>query len=347
MHSEEIRDYYSELEVSRSATPDEIRHAFKRLAWTHHPDRRGGKIGDYGERFQAVNAAYAILSDAEKRERYDKFGAEGVDDQDRSSSTAREGTPDITAAEMEKTIEFHYKTRNIGMLDQIAIAIGVPEDLRTKAGLFMIEIEEREELSREVVRKGKGYYTTPVIDAASAKIGRAAARASESCGSLDSETIQSLFRSKKWSALMIKLIALELRDGKDAVAIYKSMIRPMAWKCPEEHIRKRMGILFVSLVEDPQELRAMASSEAHLVYGTPLHDEARKAAGLKYVDKEGNEGSLSSLTEQAGFQSEVSAAAMRKLEGIGSDKTWAQDRHQAETKNDFRQGTKARYTNAA
>jgi curved DNA-binding protein CbpA len=71
MQAEGIGDYYSVLEVSRKATPEEIRTAFKRLARTHHPDRRGGKIGDYGEIFKAVNAAYTIRSGEKGRIRPD------------------------------------------------------------------------------------------------------------------------------------------------------------------------------------------------------------------------------------------------------------------------------------
>lgn len=73
------RDHYEVLGVSRSATADEIKSAFKRLAAMHHPDRNPGDASAT-ERFKEVASAYQVLGDAQRRSMYDRFGhrAEGV-----------------------------------------------------------------------------------------------------------------------------------------------------------------------------------------------------------------------------------------------------------------------------
>jgi molecular chaperone DnaJ len=72
----EKRDYYEILGVARSASNDEIRGAYRRLAKQYHPDvnREDGAE----ERFKEINEAYAVLSDAERRASYDRFGHAGL-----------------------------------------------------------------------------------------------------------------------------------------------------------------------------------------------------------------------------------------------------------------------------
>ena len=66
-------DYYELLGVSRDASEAEIKRAFRQLAMKHHPDRNPGDKGAE-ERFKAINEAYAILSDPDRRAQYDRFG---------------------------------------------------------------------------------------------------------------------------------------------------------------------------------------------------------------------------------------------------------------------------------
>ncbi|MBM3126286.1 MAG: molecular chaperone DnaJ [Chloroflexi bacterium] len=70
------RDYYDILGVGRNAGDDEIRSAFRKLARQYHPDVN--KEHDAEEKFKEINEAYGVLSDPEKRARYDRFGKAGL-----------------------------------------------------------------------------------------------------------------------------------------------------------------------------------------------------------------------------------------------------------------------------
>jgi molecular chaperone DnaJ len=69
-------DYYNTLGVSRDASQEEIKRAFRKLAYKYHPDR--SKIPDAEAKFKEASEAYAILSDSEKRRQYDSLGLEGI-----------------------------------------------------------------------------------------------------------------------------------------------------------------------------------------------------------------------------------------------------------------------------
>lgn len=71
------RDYYEILGLSKSASPDEIKKAYRSLAKKYHPDVN--KSSDAEEKFKEINEAYEVLSDEDKRKRYDQFGHQGVE----------------------------------------------------------------------------------------------------------------------------------------------------------------------------------------------------------------------------------------------------------------------------
>lgn len=71
------RDLYGELGVKRTATADEIKKAYRKLARKHHPDVNPGNR-EAEERFKRISFAYDVLSDGEKRKAYDEFGEEGL-----------------------------------------------------------------------------------------------------------------------------------------------------------------------------------------------------------------------------------------------------------------------------
>lgn len=71
------KDYYEILGVARDASPEEIKKAYRRKALQHHPDKNpGDKVAE--ETFKLAAEAYSVLSDADKRARFDRFGAQGL-----------------------------------------------------------------------------------------------------------------------------------------------------------------------------------------------------------------------------------------------------------------------------
>ncbi len=76
------RDYYEVLGISKDASADEIKKAFRRKAVEYHPDKKGGDEA----KFKEINEAYEVLKDSSKRQRYDQFGHAGV-----GSSAASDG----------------------------------------------------------------------------------------------------------------------------------------------------------------------------------------------------------------------------------------------------------------
>ncbi|GAB4485112.1 MAG: DnaJ C-terminal domain-containing protein [Anaerolineales bacterium] len=81
----EYKDYYKTLGVSRSASADEIRSAYRKLAMKYHPDRNAGNK-QAEEKFKEINEAYQVLSDSQKRARYDQLGSAYSDYQRRGGA---------------------------------------------------------------------------------------------------------------------------------------------------------------------------------------------------------------------------------------------------------------------
>ena len=71
------RDYYEVLGVDRSASADDIKRSYRRLAMKYHPDRNPGDA-EAEASFKEASEAYEVLSDDDRRQRYDQFGHEGL-----------------------------------------------------------------------------------------------------------------------------------------------------------------------------------------------------------------------------------------------------------------------------
>ncbi len=89
------RDYYEVLGINRGSSGDEIKSAFRNLARKYHPDV--SKEPDAEEKFKEINEAYAVLSDADKRSAYDRFGHAGVQ--------GAGGVPDFTTMDFSDIFE--------------------------------------------------------------------------------------------------------------------------------------------------------------------------------------------------------------------------------------------------
>jgi molecular chaperone DnaJ len=72
-----MADYYKTLGVSRDASDEDVKQAYRKLAVKYHPDRNGGSA-DSEERFKAITEAYDVLRDPQKRAAYDRYGVEGL-----------------------------------------------------------------------------------------------------------------------------------------------------------------------------------------------------------------------------------------------------------------------------
>ena len=72
------RDYYEVLGVNKNATPDELKKAYRKLALQYHPDRNPGDK-EAEEKFKEAAEAYDVLSNPDKKARYDQYGHAGVD----------------------------------------------------------------------------------------------------------------------------------------------------------------------------------------------------------------------------------------------------------------------------
>jgi molecular chaperone DnaJ len=89
------RDYYDVLGVSRTASADEIKKSYRRLAMRHHPDRNKDDTSAEGK-FKEAKEAYEVLSNADKRSTYDRFGHDGLSAQPRGGQGfGAEGFGDI------------------------------------------------------------------------------------------------------------------------------------------------------------------------------------------------------------------------------------------------------------
>jgi molecular chaperone DnaJ len=112
MNMSDAMDYYAVLEVARTASADEIKKQYRKLARKHHPDvNPGNKQAE--ERFKQISAAYDVLSDDQKRKLYDEFGAEGLrggfdPEQARAYQRYREQRTTSGAGEQDIPFDFDF-----------------------------------------------------------------------------------------------------------------------------------------------------------------------------------------------------------------------------------------------
>jgi molecular chaperone DnaJ len=133
----EKRDYYEVLGVSRNATPEEIKRAFRTLARRYHPDVN--KESDAEARFKEINEAYEVLSDEQKREAYDRFGHDGLNGGAGASGFGFTGFGDIFDAFFGTASRQQYSTGSATRGDDLRqdleitleeAALGVTKGLR-------------------------------------------------------------------------------------------------------------------------------------------------------------------------------------------------------------------------
>lgn len=126
MASATVADYYKILGVARTATVDEIRSAFRRLALKHHPDRNpGDKAAE--ARFKEIAQAYDVLSDPEKRKRHDRGGdAPSYVGSEEPFADSKEFV-DVMSAISDVLDGFFASSRARGASLRVAVSIGREE----------------------------------------------------------------------------------------------------------------------------------------------------------------------------------------------------------------------------
>ncbi len=143
----EFKDYYAILGVARTATVEEIKRAYRRLALKYHPDRNpGDKAAE--EKFKEITEAYEVLSDPEKRARYDRFGTP-------NASFGRHSPEDIFSAfsDIFSGTIFEDFFRGTHHQAQRTRPTGEPgEDLRVTVALTLEEIAQGTEKTIEYER---------------------------------------------------------------------------------------------------------------------------------------------------------------------------------------------------
>src|SRR5260370_37048459 len=98
------RDYYEVLGVNHSATEQDLKKSYRRLAHQYHPDKNQSDP-EAEEKFKEAAEAYAVLSDPDQRHRYDRFGHAGISS---SAATAASGAPGFGAFAASRADLFRF-----------------------------------------------------------------------------------------------------------------------------------------------------------------------------------------------------------------------------------------------
>lgn len=89
------KDYYQTLDISRDASDEEVKKAYRKLAMEYHPDRNLGNQKWANEKFKEINEAFGVLGNPEKRRQYDRFGTLGNASDIFGSAHTRAGFEDV------------------------------------------------------------------------------------------------------------------------------------------------------------------------------------------------------------------------------------------------------------
>jgi len=115
-----VKDYYGVLEISKNATIDEIKKAFRKNALKYHPDKN--EALDAEEKFKLIAEAYDVLSNKTKRDIYDMFGEIGLKGEvEKNSSSERSNSPNKSKVDENNEKEFtkEEKDSSDGNLDKM------------------------------------------------------------------------------------------------------------------------------------------------------------------------------------------------------------------------------------
>ncbi len=140
-----MTDWYQVLGVPRQATEEMIKKAYRRLAKTYHPDTHQGNQ-EYENKFRQISEAYSILSDKEKRKKYDKKlqDSEFVEEKERTKENRRGETPKAETIDFrnvyrnfEQFFGFNPDTKDILNEDKLKQKAGNPLDASVLFEQFM------------------------------------------------------------------------------------------------------------------------------------------------------------------------------------------------------------------
>ena len=133
------RNYYTLLGVQRSASSEEIKRAYRKLALRFHPDRNSAP--DAERRFQEVNEAYAVLSNPEQRSAYDDFGKRGGGDPLQNGSVSQGDLKDIFGADLfEELFSSLFNERKKRSIKDLRVSIPVSYEQALDGGRLSHEV---------------------------------------------------------------------------------------------------------------------------------------------------------------------------------------------------------------